>query len=193
MADPSEKTHASEAPADVDAAELLDAFRGLAAQVGSLQDEIHALRSSTSALPTGDTAGHGWEDAIPMRQDSPPWVRSLDSPTARRPAVHRLLLEVLFLAAVAALAAIADLGAPVIVAVMAGAWALVAAAEWAAAREAARREHALYESALGRGILGEDPSWFEPPAGRSVLETFEDGDGGDRQDTAARLPPPIDE
>ena len=56
------------------------------------------------------------------------------------PAVPRLLLEALFLAAVAAGAALANLDPAVIAAVMAGAWLLVALIEWAASRADRRRD-----------------------------------------------------
>lgn len=186
MAERSETTQISGPPAEVEAAELLDAVRGLAAQIGSLQTEIQSLRSG--GLPPGEGGDHGWDDGRPARQDSPPWVRTLDSPSERRPPVPRLLLEIVFLIAIAAFAAIAGLDAPVIVAVMAGAWALVAAAEWAAAREAARREQALYASPFGGGILGEDPSWFGPPAERELSGAVTDA--APSRDTAAKLPPP---
>jgi len=185
VADPSETTQVSETPAEVESVELLGAVRSLAAQVGSLQAEVQALRASGRMLPPGEGDPHGWDERPVARHDSPPWVRSLDSPGARRPAVPRLVVEIGFLVAVAVVAAIARLDAPVVILVMAGAWALVAAMEWAAAREAASRERALLRSGLGAAVVSDDASWFSPPADEPVPELAEIG-----EDTAARLPPP---
>jgi hypothetical protein len=171
----------SESPAAVETRELLEAVRALAAQVGSLQAEVHALRGASGVLPQGDT--HGWDERVAARQESPPWVRSLDTPGSRRPSVPWLALEIAFLAVVALVTALARLDPVVIVLVMAAAWALVAAAEWALAREAARREAALYRSGLAAAVVRDDASWFSPPepAPRVPVE----------EDTAARLPPPL--
>lgn len=188
MADSSETTQVSEPPRELgETGELLGAVRSLAEQVGSLRAEVQALRASSALLPGESMSGHGWEDRAPVRHDSPHWVRALDSPAARRPAVPQLLLEIVFLVAVAVLAALAELEPPLLVALMAGAWALVAAAEWAVAREAGRREEALASAPFGSGIVADDPTWFTPPAERDVLE-----DHG-AESTAARLPPPSDE
>ena len=83
-------------------------------------------------------------------------------------------------------AAIAELEAPVIVALMVGAWVLVALAEWTAADAARRRAEAAYMPLPGPGQgFASDPSWFAPPVERTVLDVVEDED-----DTAGRLPPP---
>ena len=55
----------------------------------------------------------------------------------------RLLLEVLFLAACATAAAIADLDPVALTGVMVGAWVLVALIEWAASRADRRRDELL--------------------------------------------------
>jgi hypothetical protein len=96
------------------------------------------------------------------------------------------LLEITFLAAVAVGAAVADVDWKVVVALMAGAWALVALAELAAARSARRRGEAAYAplAIYGRD-LPPDPSWFAPPVERTVHDA-----GG--EDTGTRLPPPPD-
>jgi len=186
MTDPSETTQASRGPADADAAELLEAVRALSAQVGGLRAELQALRSQTRSLPQPGADAPGWGDGAPVRRDGSFWMRSLDSPRTRRPAVPRLALEVVFLVAVALAAAIAELDTPVVVAVMAGAWGLVALAEWTAARAARRRDEAVYGPLVGAGpAFAEDPSWFAPPVERTVLEELETG-----EDTAAKLPPP---
>ncbi len=183
MADPSETTQVSESPADVETRELLDAVRTLAAQVGSLQADVHALRAEGGALPAQGDA-HGWDERPVASQQSPPWVRSLDSPGMRRPGVPWLVLEIAFLVAVAVIAALARLDPVVIVVVMAAAWGLVAAAEWANAREAAKREASLLRSGLAAAVVRDDASWFGPPvaAPTTVRPVLDD-------ETAARLPP----
>lgn len=186
MADPSETTQVSEAPAEVETRELLDAVRSLAAQVGSLQADVQALRSG--ALPAADGDAHGWDERPAARQESPPWVRTLDSPGTRRPTVPRLVVEILFLVAVAAVAAIAQLDAVAIVVVMAAAWGLVAAAEWAASREAEKREAALLRSGLAATAVRDDASWFGPPSLARVAPV-----ASADEDTAARLPPRPDD
>jgi hypothetical protein len=97
-------------------------------------------------------------------------MRSLDRPGPRPPAVPRFLLEIVFLIAVAGAAAIAELDPAIIVALMAGAWALVAAAEWFAAR-AAQRQAVMSEMPLAGagGVFPDDPSWFAPPLERGPV------------------------
>ena len=87
----------------------------------------------------------------------------------------RLLLEVLFLAGVAAAAAVAELDAPVIAGVMAGSWVLVALIEWAASR-AERRRDAIphFEPLAPPEPLPADPSWFVPPVEHTLLEPAAD-------------------
>jgi Tfp pilus assembly protein FimT len=116
-------------------------------------------------------------------------VRSLDAPSYRRISVPWLVLELLFLVAVAVLAAVAGLDAPVIVGVMAVSWLVVAAAEWASAQAAGRRHALAYGgSAPGPATPPDDPSWLEPPAERTSL------DARSSRDTAiTRLPPPAAE
>jgi hypothetical protein len=185
MADPSETTQVSRAPAEPDETELLAAVRALSAQVGGLQAEIHALRGQAS-LPADDLDRPGWDDASATLRDGGAWVRSLDAPSLRRLSVPWLALEIAFLVAVAVLAVVADLGAPVIVALMAVAWGVVALAEWAGAR-AARQRHTLAYGAPTPATtsLPEDPSWLEPPSERTALDV-----GGASESTVTRLPPP---
>jgi hypothetical protein len=185
MPDPSETTQVSRPPDGADA-ELLSAVRTLAAQVGGLQAELRAIRTQIRSLPAAEADAPGWNERVPPRQERSIWVHSLDSPVARRPPIPRLLLEVVFLVGVAVLAAVAQLDAIVVGALMAGAWILVALAEWAAAMAARRRDELAYGFYAGGALgLAEDPSWFGPPVERTVLEVVEGGD-----DTAARLPPP---
>lgn len=185
MPDPSETTQVSRPP-DGEDAELLSAVRALAAQVGGLQGELRAIRTQIRSLPAAQADAPGWDERVPVRRERSIWVHSLDSPAVRRPPVPRLLLEVVFLVAVAVLAAVAQLDAIAIGALMAGAWVLVALAEWVASRAARSRDELAYGFYAGGGLgFAEDPSWFEPPVERTVLEVVEGGD-----DTAARLPPP---
>jgi hypothetical protein len=143
--------------------------------VGGLQADVNALRGRQPTLPR-----------IDGRRDSLAWVRDVEGPSRRRPDVPWLLLEITFLAAVAVAAAVADLDALVIVALLAGAWGLVAVGELAGARAARRRAEAAYAPLA---IYGEgappDPSWFAPPVERTVLALDDD--------TATRLPPPAAE
>ena len=186
MADPSETTQISPKPQIDASADVLDAIRELSGRVAGLQTELHALRAQSRSLPSAGAETHGWEKGATDGEDTLAWIRSLDSPGPRRPAVPRLLLEVAFLAAVAVAAAIAELEAPVIVALMVGAWVLVALAEWTAAGAARRRAEAAYMPLPGPGQgFASDPSWFAPPVERTALDVVEGGD-----DTAGRLPPP---
>ena len=116
MADPSETTQVSREPAEHETEELVGAVRTLASQVGSLQDDVHALRQEARGLPAADGERPGWEEGRPVVRESPAWVRSVDSPGSRGVAVPWLLLEIVFLVAVAVLAAVAGLDAPVIAA-----------------------------------------------------------------------------
>lgn len=186
MADPSETTQVSREPADPEGEELLAAVRVLATQVSGLQAELQTLRAQTRSLPAQDGERPGWDDRMPAQRESTGWVRSLDTPTLRRAVVPWLLLEIVFLVTVAVLAAVAGLDAPAVVAVMVGAWLLVALGEWTAAR-AARRDDAIVYGSLspGAAALPEDPSWFDPPGERTALEI-----AGVEESTATRLPPP---
>lgn len=187
MADPSETTQVSLEPREPEASELLGAVRALSAQVGGLQAELQALRAQVRPLPDApDTPG--WDESAPARRESSPWVRSLDRPGPRGPAVPRLLIEVAFLVAVAVAAAIAELDPVVVVVLMAGAWILVALVEWIGARAAGR--HAQFSDApLARAgtYFAEDPSWFGPPVERAAVEAEEDGTA------PARLPAPSED
>jgi hypothetical protein len=186
MADPSETTQVSREPAEQEHDELLGAVRALTAQVGSLQEDVSNLRHEARALPAADGDHPGWEDAAHQAavRESPAWVRSVDTPGVRGIAVPWLVLEIVFLVAVAVLAAVAGLDAPVIAAVMVVAWLLVAVGEWAMAR-GAMREHALVYGAAEPPLPGvpDDPLWFDAGTDESALDVVEDR-------TTTRLPPP---
>jgi hypothetical protein len=191
VADPSETTQIGGAPesdepsTSADSAEVLGAVRELSERVGELQAEIQELRVQTRALPVPGAEAAGWEDPRSGGPDMLTWVRALDAPGARGPAVPRLLLEIVFLVAVAVAAAIAELKVFEIVAVMAGAWILVALAEFAAARSARRRAEAVYAPFPGLAPgYPTDPSWFAPPVERTALDVVDA-----EEDSRAKLPP----
>jgi hypothetical protein len=94
-----------------------------------------------------------------------------------------LLLEIFFLVAVATLAAVAGLDAPVIAGVMIVAWLLVAIAEWAAARIGERERAYAWGAAAPPPGLPDDPTWFDA-GDDTVLDVL----ASDR--SATRLPPP---
>jgi hypothetical protein len=185
MADPSETTQISRKDArNEPTEEVFEALRELSTQVRSLQSEVRAIRVQTRSLPASGVEPPGWEDEEFRSRASFAWVRSLEGPTSRQPPVPRLLLEIVFLGAVAVAAAIAELDAKVIAAVMAGAWVLVALAEWAAARAERQRTEVVYAPLPQTGpAFVEDPSWFAPPVERTSLDVVEEAD-----DTAADLP-----
>ena len=187
MADPSERTQVSREPTEHDA-ELVDAVRALAAQVGGLKDDVHALRAEARALPSGEQDRPGWDESAPIVvREGAAWVRSVDSPRARGIAVPWLLLESLFLAAVAVLCVVAGLDAPVIAGVMIAAWALVALGEWFAARLDRERHAFVYGAGAGAPTVAsvpDDRSWF----GSNGDDTLLDAPSAERP--PARLPPP---
>lgn len=181
MAEPSETTLASRTSETASEAELLGAVRALADQVGGLQAELQSLRAASGPLPGGEADVPGWEVDAPARRDGSLWMRSVASPGAGRPAVPRLLVEILFLVAVACLAAVARLDTPLVIAVMAGAWALVAALEWASERSARLGA----EAAFGRPpVTGADGAW-SPSAAAVPYEIS--------AERTAKLPPPAAE
>jgi hypothetical protein len=184
VADPSETTQVSREPAAEDAEDLLGAVRSLASQMGGLQAEMHALRQEARSLPAENGEHPGWDESRPAVRESPAWVRSVDSPGSRGLAIPWLLLEILFLVAVAVLAAVAGLDAPVIAGVMVGAWLLVAIAEWAAARSSMRERALVYGASAPQTGLPNDPLWFAAGRDKNALDIAAD----DRMQ--ARLPPP---
>ncbi len=184
MADPSETTQVSRYPAEPEAQDLLGAVRTLTAEVESLQSELQLLRERSRSLPSGDLDRPGWEEGQPGPSDGAAWVRTVDTPGSRRIAVPWLLLEILFLVAVAVLAAVAGLDAPVVVGVMVVAWLLVAAAEWFVARADRRAYEIAYGPAPPTKTLPDDPMWFEGPPDDTTLEVTS------TTRPASQLPPP---
>lgn len=198
MADPSETTQVGSAPGSASArdgdareegtAEVLSAIRELSAQVGDLQSEVETLRAQARVLPPADRESAGWEDTR-RATDTFTWIETVEAPSARAPAVPRLLLEVVFLVAVAVGAAVAELETVEIVAVMAVAWALVAIAEVAASRAERQRFEAVYGPYPLVSGYPSDASWFAPPVERQTERTVLDLHR-DEGAPPAKLPPP---
>ena len=185
MPDPSDTTQVSHDPIGHES-ELVDAVRELTSRVESLQDDVHALRAEAHALPADDADRHGWDEGAPAAgREGPAWVRSVDSPSPRGIAVPWLLLEILFLVAVAVLCAVAGLDPPVIAGVMVAAWLLVALGEWLVSR-AERERHALVyrRDAPIAASLPDDRSWFASNGDDTLLDL----PSAERPPT--RLPPP---
>lgn len=183
MAEPSETTRVSREPTEREA-ELTDAVRTLAAEVGSLRDDVQALRG-TRALPPGEDRP-GWDEGAPVPvREGPAWVRSVDSPRTRDIAIPWLLLEILFLVAVAVLCVVAGLDAPVIAGVMIAAWALVALGEWLAARADRERHELVYGAGTPIAAnVPDDRSWFASNGDETML------DAPSAERPPPRLPPP---
>ena len=184
MADPSETTQVSREPAAENGEDVLSAVQALAGQVGGLQAEVTALRHEARALPSENGERPGWDEGRPVVRESPSWVRSVDSPRSRSLAVPWLLLEIVFIVAVAVLAAVAGLDAPAIAGVMIGAWVLVAIVEWATARSQMREQALTYGTTAVQTGLPNDPTWFDAVGPDTALDVAAD----DRAPT--RLPPP---
>ena len=157
--------------------ELGEAIDRLSEQVGALQAEVRAL-DRRSALPPPSTT-----PVDPLPPGAYSWLGELETPVRRRPQLPRVLLEGLFLAAVAAAAAIAELDAVAIAGVMIGAWVLVALIEWAASR--AEREPSIPVYAAGPPEAPRaDPAWYAPPVEHTMLDST-----GDPVTAVTRLPP----
>ena len=146
MAEPSETTVASRTPTSE--SELLGAVRAVR-QVGELQAELQSPRPPRARSHPDRPTRRAGRSTRP-RRDASAWMRRSRAPAAR-PAVPRLLLEILFLVAVAVLAAVARLDTPLVVVVMAGAWALVALAEWATERSTRLGNEAAFGRYAGPG------------------------------------------
>lgn len=176
-----EQTQAGRAPAE----DLADALRVLSDRIETLQADVRRL--GAPGLPTVEPGWADDPDAAPAATFA--WVSALEAPVRRRPAVPRMLLEGLFLAAVAAGAGLADLEAPVIAAVMAGAWVLVALIEWAASRADRRRDEVRFVAMPAPPEpTPADAAWFVPPVEQTMLE----GGAPDSDTLVATLPPPTD-
>ena len=157
--------------------DVAGALARLEERVTQLHEEVRRLDPGLGSV----------DDHVPApTPGSYAWVGALDPPVRRRPQVPRLLLAGLFLAAVAAAAAIADLDPVAIGGVMVGAWVLVALIEWAASRADRRPEQPVYVAAPGAPAAA-DPAWFSPPVEHTLLESA-DGDTA-----VTRLPPRLDD
>ena len=160
------------------------------AALARLEEQVTALRGEVRRL--------GAVGALPASPPQPEpavtpaayaWLGALEPPTRRRPQVPRLLLEGLFLAAAATVAAVAEVDPVAIAGVMAGAWVLVALIEWAASRAEHRPEAAFYAPAAAPAAPLADPAWFSPPVEQTLLDA---GDTGNVTEVT-RLPAPEDE
>lgn len=158
--------------------EVTEALGRLEERVTSLHDEVRRL-GAIRPLPASV------EEPTP---GSYAWVGALDAPVRRRPQLPRLLLEGLFLAAVAAAAAIADLEPVAIGGIMIGAWVLVALIEWAALRAERRQELPSFAPSPSAPAAA-DPAWFSPPVEHTIL----DAGAGDGDTAVTRLPPRLDD
>jgi hypothetical protein len=166
---------------------LAEEIRRLAERIDTLQADVRRL--SSPALPP---AAPGWGD-----DDQPPpisyaWLGALESPVRRRSAAPRLVLEILFLAACAVAAGIAELDPVGLAGVMIGAWVLVALIEWASSR-ADRRRDELLSIAPPYPVAAEpaaDPSWYVPPVEQTMLDAA--AGAGDSATAVTRLPSPAD-
>jgi hypothetical protein len=153
---------------------LTDADEAVVEELRRLADRIDTLQSDVRRLsgPTLPPAEPGWDDERPP-SPSYAWLSSLESPVRRRPTFPRLLLEILFLAACATAAAIADLDAVALAGVMVGAWVLVALIEWAASRADRRRDQLLSippPAPMAAAAAAADPSWYVPPVEHTLLQ-----------------------
>lgn len=153
----------------------------LAEQVTALNAEVRRLSDEPRAVPAAR------DESRLAEAPSYAWLGSLEPPARRRPAVPRFLLECAFLAAAAALAAAAELEPLLILAVMVGAWALVALAEIAAGRAERRREILLLPPAPPAPAPA-DAAWFSPPVEHTLLDG---GASTDSPTAVTRLPPPL--
>ncbi len=165
--------------------ELTDVVRELSDRIEALQADVRRLGGP--GLPASEP---GWsDDEDDAAAPSFAWVSAVSPPVRRRPTVPRLLLEVLFLAAVATASAVAELDAAQIAAVMTGAWVLVALIEWAAARADRNRDAIpIYVPAMPVERPATDPAWFVPPVEHTLLEP-----AAESPTTVTKLPPAPDD
>lgn len=139
----------------------LAALRPLASE---LRQELTAIR--TGLGQTAELAPDQWQGANGSGPDASFAGIAPPPPLPRPVIVPRLILETAFLIAAAAIAALADLDAVWIGAVMAGAWLLVALSEWAAF--AKQRRWRLDDVAPPLPEAG-SPAWYVPPVEQTVL------------------------
>jgi hypothetical protein len=159
------------------------------AALARLEEQVTALRGEVRRL--------GAVGALPASPQQPEpavtpaayaWLGALEPPVRRRPQVPRMLLEGLFLAAAATVAAVAELDPVAIAGVMVGAWVIVALIEWAASRADRRPEAAVYVPQTPLPPAA-DPAWFSPPVEQTLLDAGAD----DNVTEVTRLPAVPDE
>ena len=172
------------------------AAEGAEGALARLEEQVTALRGEVRRLGGTGVLPAAPPPEAPLTPGAYAWVGALEPPTRRRPQVPRLVLEVLFLAAAATAAAVAELDAVAIAGVMVGAWVLVALIEWAASRAERRPEPTAYVQAAPLPPAA-DPAWFSPPVEHTLLDAGEDGvtevtrlPTPEVEATAERPPPP---
>jgi hypothetical protein len=159
----------------------------IGAALARLEEQMSALGAEVRRLGTLSSLPSQASETPPPPPSAYAWLGGLDVTTRRRPQVPRLLLEALFLAAVAAAAAIADLDPVAIGGVMVGAWVLVALIEWAASRADRSGELPVFTPAPAPAP-GADPAWYSPPVEQTLLER-----PGESVTEVTRLPPPLED
>jgi hypothetical protein len=143
----------------------LAALRPVAAE---LRQELRALRAGLGSTAELDVDEEDWPSGNGSERDVPERAGAAPPPPLPRPViVPRLVLETAFLALAATIAVLADLEPLWIVVVMAAAWVIVAASEWAAF--AKQRRWRLDEVAPPL-VEGGSPAWYVPPVEQTVLE-----------------------
>ncbi|HZG34685.1 MAG TPA: hypothetical protein VEY87_02460 [Gaiellaceae bacterium] len=150
-----------------------EAFTEFGERVRELESIAAELRAELRALREERPVSFGDEDWPDEVYDSPPadWVAWIPPPFARSLAFPRIAFEVAFLLVVALLAGLADLETRWIVLVMASAWVLVAASEWAAAAKRARWRLEEVPAAVGTAEPGESTGpWSMPVVEATVVE-----------------------
>ena len=182
-----------------DPARVEEAFALFAERVRELEDvadelrgELRALRAQRDdqfgAQPSRTVADeeHWPADAQP----SPDWIAAVPAPLTRPSPVPRLVLEGAFLLLVALFAGLADLSAPWIVLVMATAWTLVVAGEWAAAARRARWRLDEIAPAVAEGAADTTGPWNMPVVEATVVDH---GPDPESQTVVTKLPAEPDE
>jgi hypothetical protein len=156
----------------------------VAAELRALRAEVASLREELGRAEGRQQSEASWEEGA-AAAPSYAWLSSLEPPARRPLTVPRLLLEAAFLVAVAAVAALAELEPLVIAALMAGAWVLVAFAEWAASRADRHRLELLHAPPPVAPEPVADPAWFAPPVEQTMLD---DAVAADSETAIAKLP-----
>lgn len=179
-------------------ASFADRVRELETVAADLRAELHALRSER-APARGFREERFRDDDEEWPEEpgsvtgglapSPNWVAAVPPPLNRPSPTPRLVLEGVFLLAVAVLAGLAALSAVAIVLVMAAAWGLVALSEWTAATRRARWR--LDEGAPTAPAPVEETTgpWNMPVVGATVVEApAERGPESESETVIAKLP-----